>query len=79
MEHKKGDKYITHYPGFLKPDKNGKCLPCCFKKNPFDPKSIQQWNRRNVCSDFRLQRSRELAPNGTHVFANDMGHVCGTK
>ena len=23
--------YVTHYPGFLKPDENGKCLPCCFK------------------------------------------------
>jgi hypothetical protein len=23
-------KYITHYPGFLKPQ-NNKCLPCCFK------------------------------------------------
>ena len=24
-------KYIPHYPGFLKPDDNGKCIPCCFK------------------------------------------------
>ena len=23
--------YVTHYPGFLKPDEKGKCLPCCFK------------------------------------------------
>jgi hypothetical protein len=30
IEHLKNNEYITHYPGFLKPEK-GKCLPCCFK------------------------------------------------
>ena len=32
--------YITHYPGFLKPDDKGKCLPCCFKS----------WDSRDLAS-----------------------------
>jgi hypothetical protein len=32
-EHLKNNKYITHYPGFLKAphEERGACLPCCFK------------------------------------------------
>ena len=39
-------KYITHYPGFLKPDKQGNCLPCCFKSW----NSNEQTNRRAQCT-----------------------------
>ena len=39
-------KYIPHYPGFLKPDDNGKCIPCCFKSWS-EP---TQANRRAECT-----------------------------
>ena len=38
--------YITHYPGFLKPDKKGKCLPCCFKSWT----GVEQTSRRAICT-----------------------------
>jgi hypothetical protein len=38
--------YITHYPGFLKPDKKGKCLPCCFKSWT----GVEQTSRRATCT-----------------------------
>jgi len=33
-EHIKDNKYVTHFPGFLKApnEERGACLPCCFKK-----------------------------------------------
>ena len=49
-------KYITHYPGFLKPDKNGKCLPCCFKSWT----GVEQTSRRNICT----KEADETAPTG---------------
>ena len=43
----KNDKYITHYPGFLKADNhpNGLCVPCCFRA--WD--SPEQVKRREQC------------------------------
>jgi hypothetical protein len=39
-------KYIEHYPGFLKPDKKGNCLPCCFKSWT----GVEQTSRRAICT-----------------------------
>ena len=47
-------KYITHYPGFMKPDKKGKCLPCCFKNWT----GQEQTSRRAICT-------KEKAPPAT--------------
>lgn len=38
--------YITHYPGFLKPDETGKCIPCCFKSWS----QTEQARRRAQCT-----------------------------
>ena len=38
--------YIKHYPGFLKPDDNGKCIPCCFKSW----NEPAQTKRRKTCT-----------------------------
>ena len=38
--------YITHYPGFLKPDTKGNCLPCCFKSYG----GVEQTARRAQCA-----------------------------
>jgi hypothetical protein len=46
IEHLKDNKYITHYPGFLKPDDSGKCLPCCFKSWS----QTEQTTRRAQCT-----------------------------
>jgi len=46
--HGTDDKYIKHYPGFLKQDSHpqGKCIPCCFKS--WDSKS--QKDIRDKCA-----------------------------
>ena len=42
---KKGE-YVNLHPGFLKPNSQGKCLPCCFS----DWKSSEQQKRRDTCA-----------------------------
>ena len=48
IEHMDMDKsYKTHYPGFLKPNENGVCLPCCFSSWDKD----EQVKRRAMCTN----------------------------
>jgi len=42
----KNKNYIEHSPGFLKPDKKGNCLPCCFKSWT----GVEQTARRAICT-----------------------------
>ncbi len=55
----KENNYIIHRPGFLKPDKNGKCLPCCFK-GKWKDQGNEQADRRAQCS----KNSKTVVPTG---------------